>query len=471
MVEGDVWSIRDTPLLVRCEHDSGGYACRVLLVDSDNVGDATSLPWWRSALSHERVLELALVPPLIREGGYLWKVPGHNVTTAARRRWFRLAPHRPRNGPPEETVAVTWCDPRALRASLSSPQHGFPPEPKVRSLALADVVELRPGHATPAWWSQASARKALPVEDLCWSLVSRDNKTLDLAAETVQEARLWKEALAAILRELGGPRQTSSAQPTTANPVALRLKRAVAEGRRDEVASLLASRQIETDAALDESGDTALLLACRLGRAACAEVALAHGARNDPHPTWGGTALQLAVAGGHVDAAAALLGAAAASGADRSIANHVILESDDAGALRQGDAPLHVAARLLAPRLVQLLLEHHADPVARDGYGRTPAHVAIASSHDRALDVLALLLDGGGEAAIDARDSAGGETPLHVAARCAGQEKRAKFPTSKAPISAVFHSFRLIFGRAIISRNGLEAWMLFPERARAEHSC
>ena len=53
----------------------------------------------------------------------------------------------------------------------------------------------------------------------------------------------------------------------------------------------------------------------------------------------------------------------------------------------------------------------------------------------------------------------------------AGQEKSAKFPTSKAPLSAGFHSFRLIFGRAIISRNGLEAWMLFPERARAEHSC
>jgi isopentenyl diphosphate isomerase/L-lactate dehydrogenase-like FMN-dependent dehydrogenase len=51
-----------------------------------------------------------------------------------------------------------------------------------------------------------------------------------------------------------------------------------------------------------------------------------------------------------------------------------------------------------------------------------------------------------------------------------GQQKRAKFPTSKAPISAVFHSFRQIFGRAVISRNGLEAWALFPERARAEHS-
>ena len=51
-----------------------------------------------------------------------------------------------------------------------------------------------------------------------------------------------------------------------------------------------------------------------------------------------------------------------------------------------------------------------------------------------------------------------------------GQEKRAKFPTSKAPISAVSHSFRLIFGRAIISRSALEAWVLFPKRARAEHS-
>ena len=49
----------------------------------------------------------------------------------------------------------------------------------------------------------------------------------------------------------------------------------------------------------------------------------------------------------------------------------------------------------------------------------------------------------------------------------AGQEKRATFPTSKAPLSAVFHSFRLILGRAIISRNGLEAWVLFSgTRAR-----
>ena len=49
-----------------------------------------------------------------------------------------------------------------------------------------------------------------------------------------------------------------------------------------------------------------------------------------------------------------------------------------------------------------------------------------------------------------------------------GQEKGAKFPTLEARISVDFHSFWLIFGRVIISRNGLEASMVFLERARAE---
>ena len=62
-------------------------------------------------------------------------------------------------------------------------------------------------------------------------------------------------------------------------------------------------------------------------------------------------------------------------------------------------------------------------------------------------------------------------TKLHaVRERVPGQEKRATCPTSKAPLSAVFHSFWPIFGRAIFSWNGLDAWMLFSERARAAHS-
>ena len=49
-----------------------------------------------------------------------------------------------------------------------------------------------------------------------------------------------------------------------------------------------------------------------------------------------------------------------------------------------------------------------------------------------------------------------------------GSTRVRRWPTSKAPISVVFHSFWLIFGRVIISRNGLEAWTFFLERARAE---
>ena len=68
------------------------------------------------------------------------------------------------------------------------------------------------------------------------------------------------------------------------------------------------------------------------------------------------------------------------------------------------------------------------------------------------------------------RDLYGAHLELFVSKRLPGQEKRAKFPTSKAPLLVVFHSIRLIFGRAIISRNGFEAWVLFLERARVERS-
>ena len=74
----------------------------------------------------------------------------------------------------------------------------------------------------------------------------------------------------------------------------------------------------------------------------------------------------------------------------------------------------------------------------------------------RAADVDGEAVYGGGPPRISlapaARDALDGASKLH-----AGQDKRAKFPTSKAHISAVFHSFWLIFGRAIISWNGLEA--------------
>ena len=88
------------------------------------------------------------------------------------------------------------------------------------------------------------------------------------------------------------------------------------------------------------------------------------------------------------------------------------------------------------------------DEIDSCGRARGGDSSAVGADHDNTLNQLLVELDGFG----------------------AGQQKRANFPTSKAQISAVVHSFRLVFGRAIISRHGLEAWTLFPERARAEHS-
>ena len=48
--------------------------------------------------------------------------------------------------------------------------------------------------------------------------------------------------------------------------------------------------------------------------------------------------------------------------------------------------------------------------------------------------------------------------------------KESEIPNFKGSDLGHFPLVSADFGRAIISRNGLEAWMLFPERARAEHS-
>jgi len=158
-------------------------------------------------------------------------------------------------------------------------------------------------------------------------------------------------------------------------------------------------------------------------------------------------------------------------------------------------APPPEAAVALCPRRTKLLAlpsarDAGAQVVLRavDAAGAAVGATAAAAACDVAAaarvaggalaPVAAALADGIGALTVDVDRPAGAaEATVAVTvaapggARVPGQQKRAKFPTSKAHISAGFHSFRLIFGRAIIPRNGLEAWMLFPERARAEHSC
>ena len=68
-------------------------------------------------------------------------------------------------------------------------------------------------------------------------------------------------------------------------------------------------------------------------------------------------------------------------------------------------------------------------------------------------------------AVLETKDEPGlstlGEAPDQGAGLLVGFRAAKESEIPKAPISAVLHSFRRIFGRAIISRNGLEAWMPF----------
>ena len=70
--------------------------------------------------------------------------------------------------------------------------------------------------------------------------------------------------------------------------------------RRGDIAAVLAifDQGCPVDIAQTGTGDTPMLLACRLGDVGMVRECLRRGSRNDPHPAFGQTALQAAVASG-----------------------------------------------------------------------------------------------------------------------------------------------------------------------------
>ena len=111
----------------------------------------------------------------------------------------------------------------------------------------------------------------------------------------------------------------------------------------------------------DQTGDTGLLLACRLGLAKVVDVCLRAGARNDPHPAFGQTALQAAVAGGHAECVKRILDEAALSQADTS-ADERRLRS-----CRSSPCPSRATLPLRDARST-----HAAPPVASSAAARMP---------------------------------------------------------------------------------------------------
>ncbi|CAM9949166.1 unnamed protein product, partial [Hapterophycus canaliculatus] len=376
-------------------------------------------------------------------------------------------------------LAFIWLDPeRDLKRS--------PP----REMRMEEVIDLARGHKTPAFWQQAAHRgiHTLPDPKLCFSLIGHD-RTLDLAAESLPEARQWVLALArvALMADRRGsaaasgyaavrsPRSQLEVAMTALHPDSggislsprsedtdgydagisqahLQRRRSEEAGEsfreehdfctrseekpvdekagvlekggawsvdtvrawrkrlfpavtRGDVAGVLAlyDQGCPVDLVQAGTGDTPMLLACRLGDVEMVAECLRRGSRNDPHPDFGQTALQAAVAAGREACARLLLETAAPSRSDVVVSNHKDPNKD---------TPLHVACRRGYRGIVEILLHHGSDLRTVDRKGNTPLHGAAGCGHAA---VLAALLDAGGDAVLE-EENARGERAMHTAA-------------------------------------------------------
>jgi len=389
--------------------------------------------------------------PVVLNGGYLWKIPSSG--NKPKRRWFQLKPCISASGS-HQTVAVCsgkdcvhWPLTLVWR---EQGKHTSTSQESKRSLLLADVQEVRRGHSTQTFHNMIADYGALdvPLVEVCLSLCFGRHHSLDLAAENEEEAELWFHGILALVQALQsvGKQQKSHREPpspsqkvsTTVSPVTshdsgsangsefgfltnrstdlapITYRASESHKWRYEVFNAVKENSVEAVARLFDqgcpvdimekgTGDTPMLAAARLGYIDIVHCCLERGARNDPHPSFGLTALQAAVNAGKADVVQLILEVAAPSKADQVIVNH-----EDPNK----EAPLHVSCRYGNTEIVELLLMHGANLSLVDGNGWTCLHSVCKGGH---AETLAFLLDAGADVFLEEKDS-GWNRPLHIAA-------------------------------------------------------
>lgn len=307
-------------------------------------------------------------------------------------------------------------------------------EENCRELVLNRDAHVITEHNTPAFWRLVSNAQGVPKPQLCFSIVSHI-RTLDLIADSSDDALEWTRSLEQLFKATNGkileknfkrdkfsfrgedvetdyvPQHSAM---SSSRVVKNRTRGLDAESLRKLMFTATSTADYDLLQEVLEAGmnvnlmepsrnDSPLMIACRSGSCDIIRLCLHYGAKNDPHPDFGHTALHVAVMSSQLDAATILLEAAASSNADSIIANL---------ADPSGQTPLHVACEKGLMSMIEVLLCHGVELNRRDGQGRLATHICAALGHKRSL---ALILDQSADLIINEVDKYG-NSALHLAA-------------------------------------------------------
>jgi hypothetical protein len=256
---------------------------------------------------------------IIWHGCYLWKIP-YSSNKLPKVRWVQSVHDVAPNG--GRGVYLKWHDPKNTRK-------------QARSLPISSIAEIVIGQKTNAFFTQVNkrGRDSLPPVSLCFSLICNE-RTVDLAATNEEDFNGWTNGLKALLQTIqhqpsvkgfsvpktlqnGGSSGGTGVETVAAlTPVAPAVTKNSAltpnelkkvwmttlfdhcrHNRLNEVKEIL-NDGCDVDLMERGTGDTALMVACRKGRTHIVKLCLERGAKNDPHPQFGQTALQAAIAHG-----------------------------------------------------------------------------------------------------------------------------------------------------------------------------
>ncbi|PRQ41797.1 putative ankyrin repeat-containing domain, acetyltransferase A, auxiliary subunit [Rosa chinensis] len=166
---------------------------------------------------------------------------------------------------------------------------------------------------------------------------------------------------------------------------------AAREGQSEMCKYLLEELKLDVDTK-DEDGDTPLIHAARLGHTDTAKLLLEYGANPSIASDLGATALHHSAGLGNIE-----------------LLRYLISKGVDVNSQSDAGSPLIWAAGHDQPDAVKVLLEHHANPNTESDDDITPLLSSVAAG---SLACLELLIQAGAKVNM----SAGGATPLHIAA-------------------------------------------------------